>query len=233
MCQRVFRNSKNLPCVCVSRHGIGKTNVVITSTHWNLVVGLVNTSSGYLNWSLKKSTVSQVVMHCLLVISSHSWVFCIHVYKSAENLFVFWGWTKDIRGIIYCSAPKTKQIMVPPCKQTSPVWCVPAVPCNLLSFMGVLVSYFFFFFFGEVAVETQKTQPLILSTQSTQAGISAMFNEGNAWVISCSFALHGSNEQLCLFIERCAYNDFFNLNATAISGKYFCYLGNCWGCEST
>lgn len=99
MCQRVFRNSRNLPCVCVSRHGIGKTNVVITSTHWNLVVGLANTSSGYLNWSLEKSTVSQVVTHSLLVISSHSWILCIHVYKSAEILFVFWGWTEDIRGV--------------------------------------------------------------------------------------------------------------------------------------
>lgn len=56
--------------------------------HWNLVVGLVNTSSGYLNWSLEKSTVSQVVTHSLLVISSHSWILCIHVYKSAEILFV-------------------------------------------------------------------------------------------------------------------------------------------------
>lgn len=145
MCQRVFRNSRNLPCVCVDRHGIGKTNVVITSTHWNLVVGLVNTSSGYLNWSLEKSTVSQVVMHSLLVISSHSWIFCIHVYKSAEILFVLWGWTEDIRGVSTAQLCKLSRLRFPHASQLHQfVLCPFSCSCWVVwDFQYLILGWFF------------------------------------------------------------------------------------------
>lgn len=134
---------KNLPHVCVSRHGIGKTNVVITSTHWNLVVGLVNTSSGYLNWSLKKSTVSQVVMHSLLVISLLSWILCIHVYKSAEILFVLYGWTKAVRGISTAQLCKLSRFRFPNTSKLHWAMCCFPVVLLLLTYKGFSGPDFF------------------------------------------------------------------------------------------
>lgn len=84
-----------------------------------------------------------VVMHSLLVISLLSWILCIHFYKSAEILFVLYGWTKAVRGISTAQLCKLSRFRFPNTSKLHWAMCCFPVVLLLLTYKGFSGPDFF------------------------------------------------------------------------------------------